>query len=248
LSDNLTSTILKRIISFFAFLIVLTSCNSEFKPATFETVDVDVAYEAQISATYSRAKGTSTLSKTINSNVENAIIEALSSAENTNELKDVLKAFNTEYLNFKNEFSEESEPAWELQIETELTYQSEEVITIAVSTYEFKGGAHGSDQIQFLNLDAKTGKVLNQDAIIKDIESFKTLAENHFIKSLETKEDNLKIEDFFFGEPFHLPENIGFSEDGLVLLYNVYEVASYDQGYTEFVIPFSECESYLKVH
>ncbi len=248
MSDNLTSTILKRIISFFAFLIVLTSCNSEFKPATFETIDVDVAYDAQISATYSKAKGTSELSHTINTNVENAIIKALSPLENTDDLKDVLKAFNTEYLDFKNEFSEESEPAWELQIETELTYQSAEVLTIAISTYEFKGGAHGSDQIQFLNLDAKTGKVLSRNEIIKDIESFKALAQQAFVNSLSNKKDNLKMEDFFFGEPFHLPENIGFSEDGLVLLYNVYEVASYDQGYTEFVIPFSECESYLKVH
>lgn len=248
MSDNLTSTILKRIISFFAFLIVLTSCNSEFKPATFETIDVDVAYDAQISATYSKAKGTSELSHTINTNVENAIIKALSPLENTDDLKDVLKAFNTEYLDFKNEFSEESEPAWELQIETELTYQSAEVLTIAISTYEFKGGAHGSDQIQFLNLDAKTGKVLSRNEIIKDIESFKALAQQVFVNSLSNKKDNLKMEDFFFGEPFHLPENIGFSEDGLVLLYNVYEVASYDQGYTEFVIPFSECESYLKVH
>lgn len=239
---------MKRIISFFAFLIVLTSCNSEFKPATFETIDVDVAYDAQISATYSKAKGTSELSHTINTNVENAIIKALSPLENTDDLKDVLKAFNTEYLDFKNEFSEESEPAWELQIETELTYQSAEVLTIAISTYEFKGGAHGSDQIQFLNLDAKTGKVLSRNEIIKDIESFKALAQQVFVNSLSNKKDNLKMEDFFFGEPFHLPENIGFSEDGLVLLYNVYEVASYDQGYTEFVIPFSECESYLKVH
>ena len=245
---NITSTTLKRIISFLVLLIVLNSCNSEFKPATFETISIEEPFEAEISATYSKATGNSELSKTINTNVERAIAETLSTSENQNNLKDVLKAFNTEYLNFKKEFSEVSEPVWELHIETELTYQSTEVITIAISNYEFKGGAHGNDQIQFLNLDAVTGKVLSRDEIITDQENFKVLAEKHFVKSLTNKNDDLKLEDFFFGEPFHLPENIGYSEDGLVLLYNVYEVASYDQGYTEFVIPFEEAESYLKVH
>jgi len=87
---------------------------------------------------------------------------------------------------------------------------------------------------------------LSQDDIIKNEKDFKNLAETYFIKTLKTEDKDLKMEDFFFGEPFQLPENLGFSEDGLVLLYNVYEVASYDQGYTEFVIPFEEIESYLK--
>ena len=245
---NKTSASLKRISLFLVFLILLNSCTSEFKPVTFETISIEESFDAEISATYSKAKGNSDLSKTINTNVENAIIKTLSTPENKNNLTDVLKAFNTEYLSFRNEFSEGSEPVWELHIETELTYQSEEVITIAISNYEFKGGAHGNDQIQFLNLDAKTGKILSLDDIITDKESFTTLAEKYFIKSLDNKKENLKMEDFFFGESFHLPENIGFSEDGLVLLYNVYEVASYDSGYTEFVIPFTETELYLKVH
>jgi hypothetical protein len=141
-----------------------------------------------------------------------------------------------------------SKKIWELNIETEITYQSKEIITIAISTYEFKGGAHGNDKIEFLNLNGKTGAVLNQNDIIKNINDFKILAETHFVKSLENEDKDLKMEDFFFGKPFQLPENIGFSEDGLVILYNVYEVASYDQGYTEFVIPFEDVDSYLKVY
>lgn len=245
---NITTIPLKRIISFLVFALILNSCSSEFKPATFETISVEAPYEADISAVYSGAIGKSDLSNTINSNVEQAIIKTLSAPENTTDLREVLKAFNAEYLSFKNEFSEGSELVWELHIETELSYQSEDVITIAISTYEFKGGAHGNDQIKFLNLDAKTGHVLSLDDIISQKEDFEILAKKHFIKSLDLKEDQLKMEDFFFGEPFHLPENIGYSEDGLVLLYNVYEVASFDQGYTEFIIPFKDAEPYLKMH
>ena len=117
-----------------------------------------------------------------------------------------------------------------------------------MSFIEFQGGAHGNDKIKFLNLNAKTGEVLNQNDIIENSSGFKALAEKHFVASLETKEDRLKMEDFFFGKPFQLPENIGFSDDGLVLLYNVYEVASYAQGYTEFVIPFEDVTPFLKLY
>ncbi|WP_179004154.1 DUF3298 and DUF4163 domain-containing protein [Winogradskyella forsetii] len=239
---------MKHIIPFLVFIIVLNSCTSEFKPATFETLSVEEPFEAEISATYSKAEGNSELSNTINSNVEKAIIETLNTPENKTGLNAILKAFNTEYLTFKEEFSEVSEPVWELHIETELAYQSEDIITIAISTYEFKGGAHGNDKIKLLNLDAKTGKTIEITDFINDIDGFTKLAKTHFIKSLEANRKNLTIENFFFGEPFQLPENIGFSDEGLILIYNVYEVASYDLGYTEFMIPFEDAEPFLQIN
>ena len=245
---NLTLSTLKRIITFLIFLMVLNSCTSEFKPATFETISIEEPFEAEISAVYSKAKGNSDLSNSINKNVENAIIETLNTSENKNNLNDILKGFNDEYLSFKKDFEEITEPAWELLIETELTYQSESVITISISTYEYKGGAHGNDKIKLLNLDAKTGEIIELTDFINDIDGFTKLAESQFMSSLEKDKNNLTIEDFFFGEPFQLPENIGFSEEGLILIYNVYEVASYDLGYTEFMIPFEVADSYLKVN
>ncbi len=245
---NKNPSYLKRIFSFLVFLMLLSSCNSEFKPATFKITSVNETFEADIVVTYDKATGHNELSETINSSIENAIISTLSSSDVKSDLNLVLKDFNTEFETFKKDFPEATEPVWELNIETELTYQSEDILTIAISTYEFKGGAHGNDKIKFLNLNAKTGAVLNQNDIIDNMNEFKTLAESYFIKSLETEYKDLKMEDFFFGKPFQLPENIGFSDDGLVLLYNVYEVATYDQGYTEFVIPFEKAESNLKVN
>ncbi|NRD22035.1 DUF4163 domain-containing protein [Winogradskyella litoriviva] len=238
---------MKHIPSILVFILALTSCTSDIKPATFKTISVNEVFDAQITATYSKAEGDSELSNTINTNVENVIIETLSTPENKIDLKTLIQDFNTEYLKFKKNFSEESEPVWELDIESELTYQSESVISIAISIYEFKGGAHGNDQIKFLNLDAKTGRVLDLNDIIENKEEFKTLAKSHFKKTFELENSTVNMEDFFFGEPFQLPENIGYSDEGLVLLYNVYEVATYDQGYIEFVIPFEELDSILRI-
>ena len=248
---NKTLSTLKQIMPFLFFVIILNSCDSEIKPITFKTASIDTKYEADISVIYDKAIETNALGKTINFNIEKTIISTLSDASKKTNLVAVLEDFNLEYINFKTDFPEESEPVWELHIETEKSYQSEEIITIAISTYEFKGGAHGNDKLKFLNLNAKTGAVLEQSDILKNIEDFKTLAKSYFIKSLETQPDedkNETIEDFFFGEPFQLPENIGFSDDGLVLLYNIYEIATYDEGYTEFAIPFEEAATYLKIN
>ena len=245
---NKTFCTLKRIVTLLSLVLVITSCTEEFKPTTFETSSIDRTYDANISVTYDKATGNSELSKRINFKLEEAIIETLSMPEKKTSLEAVLENFNTEFINFKNDFPEDTEPVWELNIETELSYQSPEIITIAISTYEFEGGAHGNDQIKFLNLDAKTGYVLRQNDIIDNSEGFMDIAKTYFLKNLENRDENLKMEDYFFGESFHLPENIGFCEDGLVLLYNVYEVASYAQGYTEFVIPFEDVQAYLKVN
>lgn len=238
---------MKSIVSFLVVLLGLNSCKKEFKPTVFKLTTIETSYVADISTTFDNATGHSELSKTINANIEKAITTSLNSAKNNDDLNTILNNFNLEYIEFKKEFAEAFESVWELHIETELTYQSESVITIAINIYEFKGGAHGNDTITFLNLDAKTGDVLKQNDIIEDLNDFKFLAKRHFIKSLDVEEDNLDMESIFFGKPFQLPENIGFSDDGLVLLYNTYEVASYNEGYTEFVIPFTELQPYLKV-
>lgn len=239
---------MKQIFPFLVLFILLNSCTSEFKPATFKTTSINKAFNADISVTYDKATGNDELCKRINFQVEEAIITTLSLPEKKTKLEAILKDFDSEYVNFKKDFPDEAEPIWELNIETELTYQSEDIITIVIGTYEFKGGAHGNDKIKFINLDAKTGDLLSRDEIIEDINNFKTLAKTHFMKSLKVENKNLKIEDLFFGKPFQLPENMGLSDDGLVLLYNTYEVASYNQGYTEFVIPFDEVQPYLKVN
>ena len=226
--------------------LVIYSCNSEIKPVEFDMISVDETFDAEISASYNVTKGNSELATTINLNIEKAIVSLLSDPGVTNDLKSALNDFNEEYISFKGEFPESSEPVWELYIETESTYQSEDIITLAISVYEFQGGAHGNDKIIFLNLNAETGSILKMKDIINDLEGFKSLAESHFKKSLKSNTDQLKMEDYFFGEPYQLPENIGFSEDGLVLLYNTYEIASYDKGYTEYVIPIDEVEPFLK--
>lgn len=234
-------------LALFLSLFLVSSCNNESKPISFENNSYENNYEADISVSIDEAAGNDDISKVINFKIKEAIISTLSDVTKKTNLESVLEDFNSEYIAFKKEFPEASHPAWELHIEAEKSYQSEDVITLSVNTYEFKGGAHGNDKIKFLNLNTATGDVYNINDLVENSEDFKTLAKTYFLKSIDADKENNKIEDYFFGKPFQLPENIGFSDDGLVFLYNVYEVASYNQGYTEFIIPFDAVEPFLKV-
>ena len=231
----------------FLYLTLIFSCSNETKTIRFENNSYENHYKADISVSIDEAIGNSEVSKIINFKIKEAIISTLSDVTKKTSLEAVLEDFDAEFIDFKKQYPEASHPAWELHIETEKAYQSEEVITLSINTYEFKGGAHGNDKIKFLNLNANTGEVYKLNDIIDSSDGFKTLAKDHFLESIDADKENNQIEDYFFGKPFQLPENIGFSEDGLVFLYNVYEVASYDQGYTEFVIPFDAVDPYLKV-
>lgn len=242
---NKTQLFVNRIACFFVFLLLFNACESEWKPIIFKTETIKKDFSADISVNYEQVTGNNQLQHKINKAIENAIVNTLGISEDKSELKTVLDDFNTEYLDFKNDFPDAAEPVWQLNVDTELSYQSDEIITIVINTYLFEGGAHGNVMIKFLNLDAKTGETLTQKDIIENEKDFQALAMDYFKKSLEHEEGDYKIEDFFHDELFYLPENMGFSEEGLILLYNVYGAFSYNQGHTEFAIPFDDAEPYL---
>lgn len=239
---------MKKLTVLALFICLLFSCNKDTKPLSFKTTETTKIYNADINVLLTKATANNAISKAINTSIKNEIIKAISDSESIKNLEDALNEFDTEFVNFKKHFSDR-ESTWVLNIESEVTYSSSEVLTIALSIYTDKGGAHGNDTITFLNFNPNTGRLFTLEDIINDVVAFKKLAEKHFKIAIDSNtSENLSIEDFFFGEPFQLPNNIGFTEDGLVLLYNVYEIASYNQGYTEFVIPTDILSPYLKVN
>ena len=78
------------------------------------------------------------------------------------------------------------------------------------------------------------------------MDAFTEFVKPYFEAEIKSKGEE-RIDDYFFGDPFHLPANIGINDEGILMLYNVYEIASYAQGITEFTIPFEDVERFLKV-
>jgi len=240
---------LKKVILFVVVLLTITSCNKEVN-LTFTETNFIKTKNAIIEINIPNADGNNTVSESINSTIENFIVNTISFSEDSLinvSLKDAVKKFDSIYIVFKDDF-EETPLIWETLIDGEVTYQSPALTCIAINSYLNTGGAHGNMTISFLNFNSQTGQLLRLDEHIKNKTDFIKLAEKYLNIILQESSNENGFDNYFFGKDFHLPENIGFSDDGVILLYNVYEIAPYSEGIIEFTIPYEEALPYLKIN
>jgi hypothetical protein len=245
---NKSALLLRKINLVFGVFLILYSCNKDvvisFTEKTIKKTDKSI-----VDITYPEASGTTSVSQRINFAIENFLANEINMSETTDKnltLEEAIRAFDNEYESFKEDFSDSAQQ-WEASFEGEVNFDSKNLVCIAINSYLDTGGAHGNSHVTFLNFDKKTGKLLSQNDIIKDKEAFKKLAQPYFEDVTKPFLNDESVQNMFFGEAFQLPENIGFNEVGVILLYNVYDIASYAQGITEFTIPYTEAKPYLKL-
>lgn len=183
------------------------------------------------------------ISKRINDTIKNFISHTLALGDtdllpNLKALNDQITIFNKEYDNFIKDFPE-SQQKWEAQIDGEVLLNSNQIISIAITSYINTGGAHGSTNISFLNFDASNGNSISTNVLLKDVDNFTSVAKRYFDASVQNKSI------LFEPDVFKLPQNIAYSEEGLILLYNPYEIAPYSSGIIEFTIPYKEINPFL---
>lgn len=158
----------------------------------------------------------------------------------------LLASFITSYEKLQRDFPKDAF-GWEGQIEGSVTYLSNEILNIKIKHYTYTGGAHGYQGIRSLLFDPNTGKTIPNKKIFNDNEAFKAFAEKQFRTKYKIPANDpinstgLEFED----EHFVLPQNIFFTDKGLLLYYNRYEVASYADGTKELLLPYGEIENYL---
>lgn len=227
---------------FFSFF----SCDEEVQKIEFKDESIALYEDAQIEINYPKALGNTDVSNKINSDLQKAMSNEMSLSDELlhEDIDSATSDFAKEYNTFINDFPE-SKQKWELLVDSEVIYESPEIISISLSTYIDTGGAHGNTHVIFLNFDPKTGEQLTKDQIIADKAAFTELAIKYFKADLETKQNDLDVVDSFYGKDFMLPETIGYSEEGIVILYNTYEIAAYSFGITEFVIPYEEVSNFI---
>jgi hypothetical protein len=239
---------LKKSLYIVATLLFLFSCKSD-QHLQFTEASINQKKIANIEVIYPKVDTNSEIASKINSAIESTISKNISffSDDTLNiPLTKSIEEFEKRYLEFKTDF-EDAAIKWDAIVNSEVAYQSLEVITIAIDSYVFTGGAHGNSVISLLNFNPATGDLYSQEDLLKNNSDLLKLVERYF-KTEITKKQNENSENYFFGEAFKLPENIGFSDDGIIFLYNTYEATSYAQGITEFTIPYNEILKYLKIN
>lgn len=246
----LQSPQMRTIPYYFLVFLLLLGCQNDSK-LTFEPqiIENEVCQDCPaISINIPKALGTTKISKSINTALKEEIIELLSFDDEieVTSLDGALTSFRNGYLELQKLYDDEP-TGWEAKIEGIISYEDEKFITIALDSYLFTGGAHGYSSKRFLNFDKKKGVELDNSELFKNTEDFQKFAEEMFRKKEKIPQDkSINYTGFMFEQDsFYLPENIGFTNEGLKLLYNPYEVASYADGAIELVLPHSDIKKYL---
>ncbi|MDR7209639.1 PdaC/SigV domain-containing protein [Flavobacterium piscis] len=236
----------------FLFLI-LTSCNKElsFKNEVFKkkstlpcknncpkiTIDIPIAKNIPIVA------------DSINKKILTTLKEIVYFGENPSEAKDynsLAASFIASYEEMHKKFPGETF-GWEAKIKGNVEFESDQIINIKIDHYTFTGGAHGYQGLRSLLFDPKTGKTIFTDQIFKNEKEFRAFAEKEFrAKYKIPAKSNINATGLMFeNDKFQLPQNIFYTNEGLLLYYNSYEAASYAEGPKEIFISYDTISKYL---
>jgi len=239
-------------ITFCLLLLLAIGCVKQEK-LTFETIPMeneDCTDCPKVSITSIKVLNENQVAQTINTALREEIIYALSfSDENTaSTIKGAMDSFTEEYRKMKSQFpGMASLSQWEAEINAQVIYDDNNLVTIQLEGYTYTGGAHGYGYTKYLNFDRDKGSELDNGELFKDQEGFTSLAETKFRNEQDIPQSgDINSTGFMFEKnQFHLADNIGYTPDGLKMTYNQYEVASYADGPIVLTIPFDEANAYL---
>ena len=246
---------MKYFIIYTLLLFSVAQCSNEliFEQESFQKKTTLPCSEncPSISVKIPVANGVPVIADSINKKVFSVLKEIIYFGEKPYTAKDyngLLTSFIDSYEKLQKEFPNDKF-GWEADINGSVKYQSENVLNIEISHYTYTGGAHGYQGLRSLLFDPSTGKLIANNKLFNDREAFKAFAEKKFRDKYKIPA-NKSINStglMFEKEKFHLPQNIFFTDNGLLLYYNSYEVASYADGPKEFLLSFTEVNDYLLI-
>ncbi len=193
----------------------------------------------------------SDVSDSINTHIQNISKEIIYFGSNPKAVvnyKEIMQSFIDSFEEMQEKFPEEIMP-WEATVEGEVTYQSDDLVNIEINYYNYAGGVHGFSGVRSLLIDKNNGKLLQHKDLFKDIIAFSKIAEARFRKTYAIEASKgINTTGFMFEKnQFQLPENIVYSEKGITLFYNTYEISSYTDGPIELFFSFDEISGSLKI-
>ena len=228
----------------------MSSCQDS-RNVTFEALSLEntrCKECPEVSIDVPKALGNKKLAKSINLSLREEIISKLTFDDeiNVKTIQQAIESFTDGYFELKKIYPDET-IGWKATINGMITFENNELITIELRSYLFTGGAHGYGSTNYLNFNKKRGGEIGPRELFEDREGFQKYAETQFrLQQNIPVNKSINSTGFMFEKDhFYLPENIGFTEEGLKLLYNQYEVASYADGPIELTLPYKDVQKFL---
>lgn len=213
---------------------------------------------ARIDLRYFKAEGgPAGVADSVNMRVRNLLLDVLNGAvidttllvHNKAAKKDIgeaAKVLVKDYEKMKAEAEADtplSTLAYEIMCDTMFIEVLPKFIALGMSNSTYTGGAHPYGFVSLINLNHQTGELITPNDFVKDKKALLAVAEAKFRQNRQLKpNENLTDAGYFLGEDnaFFLPGNMALRSNGLQLLYNPYEIASYAEGIIDFTIPYEQ--------
>jgi hypothetical protein len=237
---------MKKNVFFSIALFAPISCTEDSSLVFYED-NFTMEENAIIEVNIPKADGASEEANSINAHLEDYVLTALVLNKNTTRvttIKEAAENFNAEFLTFSSNLDDVAQP-WEAFIDGEIILESPEIISIALNTYLNTGGVHGNSVISFLNFNPSNGDLYDYEDISDQLDNLRILVAKHFKKTILEQIDSM---DSLTNYNVNLPESLGFSEDGLVVVYNQHELEDFSLKMLEFTIPYDEVIDFLNLN
>lgn len=126
-------------------------------------------------------------------------------------------------------------------ITTDVVDTTEIFITAMTYVEDYTGGAHGTHHTEYYNIKTENGEILKNADLFKDSShlALKELIETQ-LKEIIRHGKELFIFDW---ESVMPNENFQFNSEGIVFVYNEYEIAPYSDGLIEVTVPYSSLKN-----
>ena len=125
-------------------------------------------------------------------------------------------------------------------ITTGSVYTAEKFTSVLITNYGYVGGANGNSNDLFLNFDNSTGDIIDIVDLIEFDDNLLAELRKQFCAKCDVSINATAKQAGLFITPADLdyPEQIGFTKDGVLFYYNLYEVGPRSFGKLEVVIPY----------
>lgn len=175
----------------------------------------------------------------INKNIYNDVMKYKS------EIKKQSKEYEKEYINVLSKSNEEYvKYQYEMIVDYKVTYNKNHTISIPIKKYEFTGGAHGMTYLDSYNYGLRNGEILKLSDMFRPNVDYKIIVDS-FIKDSISKKQELYFTGEYGFQGISDNQQFYIEDDGVVVYFNLYDIAPYYVGIPEFKLTFDDFGKYF---
>ena len=182
-------------------------------------------------------------------NMQDVSIEAAAEQFTENYVQNYKSTLLALYNQDRNDTTKRAWYDYHYVITTETHPGNENTIVYLATIDYYEGAAHGINELLVMNFDKETGKHLTLSDIFAT--GYEQQLTAILLKALKIKTDSedlatLKEKGYLNAMDMFPTENFILGEETITFIYNPYEIAPFNLGTTELIIPYSNIDKLLK--